>query len=171
MRTLQLEAAPLTRAAFTAFGDVIETEGSTARTINQGHAERYDDLARVDVLEQGGRPLINIFRANPWPEPLRIRSMERHPWSSQAFIPLTDSPFLVVVAPPADQLRAEHLRAFVTNGRQGVNFHRLVWHHALMALRPGSDFLVVDRGGPGVNCDEVDFPEEEVVLTYRVPQR
>ena len=168
MRMLRLQAELLTREAFAAFGDVIETEGHSPRTINLGHAERYDDLARVDVSEEGGRPLINIFRANPWPEPLRIQSMERHPLSSQAFIPLTDSPFLVVVAAPTERLRPDDLRAFVTNGRQGINFHRAVWHHALLALAPASDFLVVDRGGPGVNCDEVDFENEEVLLSYRL---
>ena len=168
MGMLRLQAELLTREAFAAFGDVIETVGSIHRTINLGHAERYDDLARVDVSEEGGRPLINIFRAHPWPEPIRIHSMERHPLSSQAFIPLMDAPFLVVVAAPTERLRPDDLRAFVTNGRQGVNYHRAVWHHALLALAPSCDFLVIDRGGAGVNCDEVYFENDEVVLSYRV---
>lgn len=166
MRTLQLQAQPLTRAAFAPFGDVIETEGREYRTINQGHAQRYHDLAGVDVLEDEGRPLINVFRANPWGQPIRIRSMERHPLSSQAFVPLSRTPFLVVVAEPTERLRAEDMRAFVTHGQQGVNYRRGVWHHALLALAPDCDFLVIDRGGPGENCDEVHFEHEEILLSY-----
>jgi ureidoglycolate lyase len=155
---------PLTREAFTAFGDVIETEGSQHHSINQGYAERYHDLALVDVAQDGGRALINIFRATPWPRPIRIRSMELHPLSSQAFVPLTSVPFLVVVAAPTDQLRPDDLRGFITNGRQGVNYHRGVWHHALLAIVQTCDFLVVDRGGPGANCDEVFFEQEEILV-------
>jgi ureidoglycolate lyase len=160
---LRIRVEPLTRDAFVRFGDVIETEGSSRHTINQGHAERYHDLARLDLTADGGHPLLNIFRASPWPNPIRIETMERHPVSSQAFVPLTATPFLVVVAAPTERLLPEDLRAFVTNGRQGVNYHRGVWHHALLALAP-ADFLVVDRGGPGVNCDEVQFEQPDIFL-------
>ena len=163
---LKVPVASLTRAAFAPFGDVIETEGSAHYTINQGHAERYQDLARIDVLEHGGKPLVSIFRATPWASPVRITSMERHPLSSQAFVPLTTTPFLVVVAAPTDTLRPEQLRAFVTNGRQGVNYARNVWHHALLALERQSDFLIVDRGGTEPNCDEVFFEQDEIVLDF-----
>ena len=166
MAPILLPIKPLTREAFAPFGDVIETEGSHHHSINQGNAERYHDLARVDVADEGGRPLINIFRATPWPRPIRILSMERHPLSTQAFVPLTSVPFLVVVAAPTDRLRPEDLRGFITNGRQGVNYHREVWHHALLAILQSCDFLVVDRGGPGTNCDEVFFEEEEILLDY-----
>ncbi|WP_170836170.1 ureidoglycolate lyase, partial [Pandoraea sp. ISTKB] len=32
-----------------------------------------------------------------------------------------------------------------------------VWHHPLLALHEVSDFVVVDRGGEGHNCDEQDL--------------
>jgi ureidoglycolate lyase len=159
-----LRIEPLTREAFAPFGDVIETAGRDHYTINAGHAERYNDLADLDLTEAGGRPLVNIFRAKPWPSPVRIREMERHPLSSQAFVPLTRTPFLVVVAPATDGLRPEQLRAFVTNGAQGVNYRRGVWHHALLALEADCDVLVIDRGGPQPNCDEVSLAPFEVVL-------
>jgi ureidoglycolate lyase len=166
MPAVLLPMRPLMRETFSAFGDVIETEGRQHHSINQGHAQRYHDLAGVDVAEDGGRALINIFRAMPWPRPIRIRSMERHPLSSQAFVPLTSVPFLVVVAAPADQLRPDDLRAFITNGRQGVNYHRGVWHHPLLAILETCDFLVVDRGGAGTNCEEVFFEPEEILVDY-----
>jgi ureidoglycolate lyase len=84
--------------------------------------------------------------------------LERHPRGSQAFIPQNDKPYLVVVA-PAGELDPSKLRAFVSRGWQGVNYARGVWHHPLLALGEVSDFLVVDRGGEGHNCDEQDLPE------------
>jgi ureidoglycolate lyase len=150
----------LTRAAFAAFGDVIAIEGSRHYTINDGHAERHHDLATVDVDAAGGRPLINIFRARPWPLPLRIAMVERHPLSSQAFIPLAPVPFLLIVAAAGDAPRPGDLRAFVTDGLQGVNYARGTWHHPVLALDRTTDFLVVDRGGPGENCDVTSFGDE-----------
>jgi len=164
MSRLLVPIARLTPEAFAPFGDVIQIEGSHPYTINNGYAERYHDLAAVDVMEQGGRPLISIFHATPRPLPVRIQVMERHPLSSQAFFPLSRNPFLVVVAPPGDDLSAEGLHAFITDGRQGVNYRRGVWHHALLALDTACNFLVIDRGGPGENCDEVSLGEREIVL-------
>ncbi|VVE80308.1 Ureidoglycolate lyase [Pandoraea sputorum] len=39
-----------------------------------------------------------------------------------------------------------------------MNYARGVWHHPLLALDEVSDFVVVDRGGDGHNCDEQDLP-------------
>jgi ureidoglycolate lyase len=169
MAPLELDISPLSRGTFAPFGDVIEVEGSDGFTINDGFATRYHDLARVDVLEGGGRPLINIFRARPWPQPIGIRMMERHPLSSQAFVPLSPRPFLMVVASPGQTPDPARLRAFVTNGRQGVNYHRGVWHHPLLALERETDFLVVDRGAEDGNCDEFHFDQSDcqIVLDQR----
>ncbi len=156
MKQILLDPAPLTHHAFEPFGEVIEAQEDRAHLINGGLATRYHDLATVDVLEAGGRPLINIFRGRPWPLPIRVTIMERHPLATQAFMPLTDQPFLVIVAPPGETPRPEDLRAFLTSGRQGVSYRRGVWHHPLLVLGPEADFLVVDRGG-GDNCDEVHF--------------
>jgi ureidoglycolate lyase len=157
-----IEPQALSREAFAGFGDVIESEGATSFAINQGLCRRYHDLAALDLLEAGGRPLLSLFRSRPWPLPLRLHLLERHPLSSQAFFPLGAAPFLVVVAPPGEAVAAVDIRAFRTDGRQGVNFHRGVWHHPLIVLGETADFLVVDRGAPadgagGENCDFFDF--------------
>ncbi len=164
----EIEISRLTREAFAPFGDVVQMEGSQTITINDGFATRHHDLAQVDVLEGGGRPLINIFHARPWPQPVHIRMMERHPLSSQAFVPMDERPFLVVVAPPGGDPSPERLRAFVTNGRQGVNYHRGVWHHPLLVLGRDADFVVIDRGADDQNCDVVHFDESEdqIVLAH-----
>ena len=167
MTKITLNPVPLTRAAFAPFGDVIETEGSEHYTINNGTTERYHDLAAVDVLEARGRPLLNIFRGQPRPLPITIAMMERHPLASQAFVPLSKRPFLVVVAEPGVAPDARTLRAFITDGSQGVNYRRAVWHHPLLVIDERTDFLVIDRGGPGENCDEYyfDMRSQDISLT------
>jgi ureidoglycolate lyase len=150
---VRLQARPITREAFRPFGQVIAVEGARHFTINDGTAERYDDLADIDVVADGGRPILNIFRAQPRSLPMRVTSMERHPLGSQAFMPLSPHPYLVVVAVAATALTAEDLRAFAVPGVQGVNYAKGTWHHPLIALEGPSDFLVIDRGGPGENCE------------------
>jgi len=156
MKILQMER--LTRAAFAPFGDVIELDGARHFSINGGTTERYHDLAHVDVVEQGGRPLVNLFRAQPRALPVEITMMERHPLGSQAFIPLRAGRYLVVVA-PAGEFDAARMRAFWTDAWQGVNYAKGVWQHPLLALDEVSDFVVVDRGGDGPNCDELQLAE------------
>jgi ureidoglycolate lyase len=154
---MNLKIEQLGRIAFAPFGDVIDCEAGHHYTINDGFAERYHDLAKVDVAADGGRPLINIFRAKPRPLPLRIATMERHPLSSQAFVPLMPRTFLVVVAAAGPVPAAADLRCFRTHGLQGVNYAAGTWHYPLIALETEQDFLVIDRGGPGKNCDEVSI--------------
>ena len=156
MKTLQMER--LTREAFALFGDVIELDGARHFPINGGTTERYHDLAQVDVIGQGGRPLINLFRAQPRALPVEINMMERHPLGSQAFLPLSDVSYLIVVA-PAGEFDPVRMRAFWTDGWQGVNYAKGVWHHPLLALERVSDFVVVDRGGEQPNCDEIALAE------------
>ena len=164
MTKTRLPTALLTRAAFAPFGDVIESEGRDHYPINAGMAQRYHDLAEVDVMAGGGRPLISLLKAKPVALPLRLRLMERHPLSSQAFIPLSAVPFLIVVAPASRTLDLARLKAFRSNGRQGINYRRGTWHHPLLALDSVSDFLIVDRGGEGDNCDEIDISDRNIFV-------
>jgi len=150
-----LRATALTAGDFAPFGDVIEIGGRESRWINENTTRRFDDLTPVDVLEAGGRPLISIFETMPRPLPLPIRALERHPLSSQAFYPLDARPFLVVVATDGASPIAGRVRAYLSSGEQGVNYRRNTWHHSLIGLVRSSRFLVIDRGGPAENCEEL----------------
>lgn len=148
-----LKPVPLTAEAFAPFGDVIEARGD-ALAINYGATQRFHDLADLDCAAEGGRAAVSIFRSTPPAFPFAVKVMERHPLSSQAFVPLSGRPFLVMVAPKGDFDRAA-VRAFLAAPGQGVNFARGTWHHFNLALEAESDFLVIDRDGDGANCDEV----------------
>jgi ureidoglycolate lyase len=139
-----LTPEPLTKEAFAPFGEVIEAQG-TPREINEGLTKRFHDLARIEV--GGARAIVSIFRTEPLPLPLTLKTMENHPLGSQAFMPLSGRPYLVVVA-PAGRFEANGLKAFFASPIQGVNIRRGVWHHFNLALIAQSDFLVIDREDP-----------------------
>lgn len=161
---IKLEVEKLERDAFAPFGDIVETRGRKAYSINAGSADRYHGLATVDASENEGRPVVSIVHARPLALPLRVRTMERHPLGSQAFVPLNDSRFLVIVAAAGDPPDARALRAFISDGRQGINYRRGTWHHPLIALDHETDFLVVDRDGSGDNCEEMHFEHEDITV-------
>lgn len=148
-----LRPVPLTREGFKPFGEVIEMEGSAHYTINQGFTERFNDLCFVDAGAEGGETNVSLFLGQPRPAPFEIRLMERHPLGAQAFVPLQDRAWLVLVA--GDPLDFASYRAFTATGRQGVNYARNVWHHPLLVLDADSRFLIIDRKGPGNNLEEV----------------
>lgn len=157
----RLAIEPLTKAAFAPFGDVIETDGAITRIINEGFAHRRHDLACIDVTEGEGRACLSIFEATRRTYPLLIDMVERHPLASQAFYPLSPDDWLVVVAEGGEAPDPRTLRCFRASGRQGVNYARGVWHFPVLTLAPSQRFLVVDREGPGANCDEVRFEAGE----------
>lgn len=149
---------PLSADAFGPFGQVIELAGAHHYPINGGMTERYHDLARIELGGPDPRPLLSIFRGQPYALPLSLRLVERHPLGSQAFYPLSPRPFLVVVAEDRHGT-PQTPRAFLTAPGQGVNIAMNTWHGVLTPLEAESDFLVVDRGGPGNNLEEYVFPE------------
>ncbi|MEZ5843306.1 MAG: ureidoglycolate lyase [Hyphomicrobiaceae bacterium] len=153
--THDIMVEPLTAEAFSEFGDVIEAVGPATRIINGGRCERFSDLARLDFGDTG-RPAISVFSSAPVTLPLVVTMLERHPEGSQAFIPMSADPFLVVVAPDEDGVPGRP-RAFVTAPGQGVNYLRDGWHGVLSPLVRPALFAVVDRIGPGLDVEEHHF--------------
>ncbi len=149
-RTIRTE--PLTAEAFAPFGDVLEVKGAPDRLINQDLCGRYHDRARLD-FGTGGRAGISLFDAVPRALPYTLDMVERHPEGSQAFLPMTAAPFLVIVAPDAGGLPGTP-RAFLTAPGQGVNYHRGTWHGVLTPLSAPGLFAVVDRIGTTPNLEE-----------------
>lgn len=154
---LTLTAEPLTREAFAPFGEVIDARESPSFAINAGRTQRHHDLAKVQTLGENAHTLINLFVSQPVSLPLELTFLERHPLGSQAFMPLHQERFIVVVAPPGETIDPKTVRAFVTDGRQGVNYRAGTWHAIQSVLEREGEFLVVDRGGEGNNCEEYSF--------------
>jgi len=158
---LILKPVPLSPERFAPFGEVIETASvgpgpMNPGPMNDGRFDRFDDITRVvcapDAVAHVGISIVRSRTASRFPH--RFDTIERHPLGSQAFIPLERFAFVVVVAAPAEIVGPEDLRAFVTNGRQGVNYRCGTWHMPLVAAREGQEFLVVDRRPGSRNCEE-----------------
>jgi ureidoglycolate lyase len=159
---IALRAEPLTRAAFAAFGDVLDTSGEPLR-INAGFALRFNDRCAVTIGE--GATNVSLFIAKRRELPLQINMMEYHPLGSQAFMPLQNAPWMVVVCTDPDD--AGSYRAFAASGEQGVNYAPGTWHFPLITFGEGDRFLVVDRKGPGNNLVEHFLaPERCLILNH-----
>jgi ureidoglycolate lyase len=155
----------LTRAAFLPFGEVIEADPTAMRLINSGTTERYHALGHAQALGEGAEVILNIFRGSPRRFPYSVDMMERHPFGSQSFHPLQFRPWLVVVADDEGG-KPGRPRIFLAGGGQGINYRANVWHHPLMAIGGISDFLVVDRQGPGNNLEEFFFEVPFVIPEF-----
>ena len=132
--------------------------------INQGYADRFENLAALDLTD-GGSPALSVFKARPVKLPFSVTHMERHPQSSQLFIPKGPGRFLILVAEGSQPFNPANLRLFVSNGGQGVNYKRGVWHHFLMALENEQEFIVLDRSDPDDNTAEVELAYPYPIIT------
>lgn len=160
-RALNVAAEHLTADAFAPFGEVLEIVGPPDRIINQGKCGRYHDMAGLDF--GGGRAGISLFHAELRAMPYALDLLERHPLGSQAFIPMSQSRFLVTVAEDAGGAPGE-VRAFIARAGQGVNLRRNVWHGVLCPLDGTGLYAVIDRIGEGNNLEE-HWLETPVMVT------
>jgi ureidoglycolate lyase len=150
----------LTKSTFAAFGDVVEITDAEQRSINQGFATRFHDLAKIEVGD--GEAIVSIFTATPRALPVAIKLMERHPLGSQLFYPLQNEDWFVLVCEnPHDD---KSYQAFKATGTQGVNYKPNAWHHPLLVARE-SRFIVIDRKGNGSNLEEI-WLEKELSLHF-----
>ncbi len=146
-----IQVQPLTAEAFAPFGDVLNCTGAPDKIINAGLCGRFHDRAQVDV---DGRVGVSLFRSELRRLPCTLDLVERHPLGSQAFIPMSIDPFLVIVADTDLQPRA-----FITAPGEGINFHRGTWHGVLTPLSGPGLFAVIDRVSEGPNLEEHVFEE------------
>ncbi len=146
---------------FRPFGDVFDAEGDPDMIINEGRCSRHHDRVRLDFGT--GRAGISLFRTRAVEIPYALTVMERHPLGAQAFIPMSEDPFIVVVAED-DNGKPGTLHAFKTAPRQGVSYLPNTWHAPLIALRDDAVFAVVDRIGPGNNLQEFTYDMRVTVV-------
>ncbi|KAI0538136.1 ureidoglycolate hydrolase [Xylaria digitata] len=214
---LAIPAVPLTRDAFTPFGDVIANPRPASRpsntapeviargelpcgaiSANQGTAIQYKGIAsmrdlyssapsqkagsaRMTMFVCGARTLVPADGGEA--NSIQVKVLERHPFTSQTFIPLTadgTKRYLVIVAPTLDptgedeELPApgetglpgrglpdvQRLSAFIASGEQAVTYSAGTWHAPMVALGPPDstiDFVVVQFANdvPVEDCQEV----------------
>ena len=133
---MEIVAEPLTRDAFTRFGEVIEGLSQPGRVFYNRELANARGNAKCDL---------SLAMLNPTPMPLHAKVMERHEFSSQSIVPLRVARYLVIVAPRAADGGPDPklARAFLANSRQGVTIRMNTWHHGLTVLDEPGEFGVL----------------------------
>ena len=160
-----IKPTPMTKENFSKFGDMIGTENIKPIEINNGYANRFDDIAKIDTANNNGETTISIFSALKRSFPMKVDMMEKHPLGTQAFIPMKETTFLTLVAPEGKKLEIDKIESFVVPKGKGVNYKTGIWHFPLISTED-MDFLVVDRKGPGENLIVENLDQEKILLKY-----
>ena len=148
---------------FKKFGDLISTIKKKPMKINNGYANRYDNLCKINTSTKNGNTIVSIFSAKKRKFPMNIKMMEKHPLGSQAFIPMKESTFLVFVAPRGEKPNVKKIESFIVPKQTGVNYKPGIWHFPLISKKK-MNFLVVDRKGKGNNLIIHNFKKEKIIL-------
>ena len=148
---------------FKKFGDLISTRKRRPIKINNGYANRYDNLCKINTSSKNGNTIVSIFSAKKRKFPMNIKMMEKHPLGSQAFIPMKECTFLIFVAPRGEKPNVKKIESFVVPKQTGVNYKPGIWHFPLISKRK-MNFLVVDRKGKGNNLVIHNFKKEKITL-------
>ena len=157
----ELQTQPLTTNAFRAFGEIIDATGEPDKIINQGLCGRYHDLAKLDFTS--GKAGISVFNAEARSLPFKLEMMERHPEGSQAFIPMHQYPFLIIVSHDKNGVPDTPI-SFISKPGQGINIFKNTWHGVLCPLHSQGLFAVIDRIGEGPNLEEHWFKKVWTII-------
>ena len=155
----------ITRTNFSTYGDLISADDIKPMDINAGYAKRFDNLAHINTSKDEGKTVVSIFSALKRTFPMKIDMMEKHPLSSQAFIPMKETTFLSFVAPPGEKPDIDKIESFIISPRTGINYKPDIWHFPLISTE-NTNFLVIDRKGNGENLIIHKFEKEKVILEY-----
>ena len=155
----------INRLNFATYGDLISAEDIKPIDINAGYAKRFDNLADLNTLKDGGKAIVSIFSALKRTFPMKIDMMEKHPLGSQAFIPMKETTFLVFVAPTGNKPIINKIESFIILPGMGINYNPGIWHFPLISTE-NMNFLVVDRSGEGNNLVIHKFDKEKIILKY-----
>ena len=155
----------ISKENFLKFGDVISTKNIEPININNGYAKRFDDIANLNTSKDNGETTISIFAALKRDFPMKIDMMEKHPLGSQAFIPMKETTFLVLVAPEGGKPDIKKIESFIVPPGIGVNYNPGTWHFPLISTED-MNFLVVDRKGSGNNLVIQNLEKEKILLKY-----
>jgi len=153
----------ITRKNFKKFGDLISTKKIKPINVNNGYAKRFNNLCRINTSLKKGNTIMSIFSAKKRRFPMKIDMMEKHPLGSQAFVPMSETKFLVFVAPKGKKPNTKKIESFIVPKLNGINYKPGIWHFPLISTK-NMNFLVIDRkGGTGNNLVIHNFKKNEKI--------
>ncbi|MGL5166064.1 MAG: ureidoglycolate lyase [Afipia sp.] len=150
---LSVKARIVDPVAFAPFGELIASPNSLPNIDFSGALENQRDAAKTTLYTTIVEPVAL---------PLMLEKMERHRFSSQTFLPLDASRYLVCVAPHDKDGKpdAALMQAFIVPAGVGITYRANVWHHPMTALDRKASFAVVMwRDGSAGDEEFVDLTE------------
>ncbi|MEO7110891.1 MAG: ureidoglycolate lyase [Polyangiaceae bacterium] len=157
---VEIAARPLTQTNYARYGNVLSAarHDVAAAPANLGTAEKRAHLAPLVNARPHAEANVSVFRCAPITErPVKLRLLEKHPLSTQMFVPMNARRYLVVVAEGLDAPDLSTLSAFVAQEAQAITYHPGIWHHPMIALDDVIDFVcVVFDDGTADDCVEAD---------------
>lgn len=141
----EILAEPLSPEAFRPFGQVVADGIKEGRPANEGTAIRTDWLGDLVNDRPWARGNFSVFECQATELPFDALLLERHPKSSQAFLPMGPGKYLVIVAPsaPDGEPDVAGIRAFIAGPEQAINYAPGTWHHSIRALQAPMKFWMI----------------------------
>ena len=146
---------------FFEYGDFINPYDKEPEDINTNTTKSYFDLANIEILGENKKARLNLFDAKKRIFPLTINMLEKHPFSSQVFLPLGNNPFFVIVCSPGLKPDLNNLNFFIVENGNGVNFKPMVWHFPLISINDAK-FITIDKKNTDTNLEIYNFTKEEI---------
>lgn len=164
---MHIKTECLTPSSFQSFGSVIQGNVSlNSVEANQGTARRVNFISKLENTRSFAIANLCTFAVTHKTLPFTVKLLEKHPHSSQLFMPFATSTatYLVIVALGNDEPDLGTLKAFIASPSQAINYHAGIWHHPIIALEHNIDFFcIVHEDGSEQDCIEHYLDSELIV--------
>ena len=163
---MNLNIKEINKKNFSQYGQLISTKDVKSENINRNTTKSFNDLVNIEIFGNDNQCRVNIFKAKKRQFPLKINMLENHPFSSQTFIPLQKTSFIVVVTKLSKVPNLNLLEAFKVSPEEGINFKPKIWHFPLIAIEDSS-FLIIDKKDAKNNLEIYNFKKNDnIFLNY-----
>ena len=161
-----LDIQTITEDNFSIYGDLISIRDKNSKGINNNTTQSFFDLANIEILGEDNNARLNIFSTKKRTFPLNIDMLEMHPLSSQVFLPMIKTDFIVLVAPINIKPDINKIECFKISNGDGINFKSRVWHFPLISIQDAK-FITIDKKDSNKNIEIYKFNEnEKFILNY-----
>ena len=160
---MNLQIKKISKDNFSKYGQLVSTQDLESQNINAETTKSFYDLVNIEIYGDDKKCRVNIFKSIKRNFPLEINILENHPLSSQAFIPLQKTNFIVVVAPISSEPDINLIETFLISPEEGINFKPKVWHFPLIAIE-NSSFLTIDKKDSENNLEIYNFQNNDKIL-------
>tara|TARA_B110000438_G_C15657748_1_gene582449 strand:- start:97 stop:591 length:495 start_codon:yes stop_codon:yes gene_type:complete len=163
---MKLDIKKINKDNFLSYGDLITIRNKNSEHINNNTTQSFFDLANIEILGEDNNARLNIFSTKKRTFPLNIDMLEMHPLSSQVFLPMIKTDFIVLVAPINIKPDINKIECFKISNGDGINFKSRVWHFPLISIQDAK-FITIDKKDSNKNIEIYKFNEnEKFILNY-----